>query len=111
MNEIVSLDDLALEMSRVNALSGSHERDSRESFDDVSISGSIDGIILLVGTSDGRLSLLSESSALLFAHRFVHSPITAMRTTNENGESTHSNWKTFVDLLLISQRMPRKGET
>ncbi|KAF8365985.1 rbg-2, partial [Pristionchus pacificus] len=48
------------------------------------VSGSIDGIILLVGTSDGRLSLLSESSALLFAHRFVHSPITAMRTTNEN---------------------------
>ncbi|GMT28953.1 hypothetical protein PFISCL1PPCAC_20250 [Pristionchus fissidentatus] len=48
------------------------------------VSGSIDGIILLVGTSDGRLSILSESSSLLFSHRFVHSPITAMRTTEEN---------------------------
>ncbi|GMT00997.1 hypothetical protein PENTCL1PPCAC_23171 [Pristionchus entomophagus] len=48
------------------------------------VSGSIDGIIVLVGTSDGRLTLLSESSSLLFSHRFVSTPITAMRTTNED---------------------------
>ncbi|GMR54092.1 hypothetical protein PMAYCL1PPCAC_24287, partial [Pristionchus mayeri] len=48
------------------------------------VPGSIDGIILLVGTSDGRFSLFSESSSLLFSHRFVHTPITAMRTTEEN---------------------------
>lgn len=48
--------------------------------------GSIDGIIVLVGTSDGRLSLLSESASLLFSHRFVNTPITAMRTTDESGE-------------------------